>query len=180
VEVNDVDYKRLEENICDVVKEQQIKLGYMREVIRLYYPLQTLNSFLKTDLGKEDMHNALLEFSGEVSGRLGKIEVSNNGERFCLCLPEEASEYVHENIPQEDFICELIETVSRHGILIEDVIAVFRKYSDRVHVEKMEDEDFDYLVYFEDGKPDAFRYCLTKEGEHVIYHRYTEEDFSDL
>jgi hypothetical protein len=46
-------------------------------------------------------------------------------------------------------------------------------------VEESPDEDFDCLVYFEDGQPDSFRYCLTQEGCHVIYHRFTIEDFQE-
>jgi hypothetical protein len=179
-EVNEVDFSRLEENICDVIKEQQIKLGYRREVVRLYYPLLTLNRFLKTDLETADMNKILQEFCGEVEERLGKIEVSNKGERFCLCLPEEASEYVHNNTPHDGFIYDFIGAVSAHGATMDEVIGVFWKYSDRVHVEARVDDEFDYLVYFEDGSPDDFRYCLTKEGEHIIYHRYTREDFKDF
>jgi hypothetical protein len=44
----------------------------------------------------------------------------------------------------------------------------------------MTGEDFDYLVYFEDGRPDAFRYCLTQEGHHIIYHRFTADDYNDF
>jgi hypothetical protein len=175
-----VDFLKLEKNICDVIKEEQIKLGYRCEVIRLYYPLLSLNRFLRTDLGIEGMQAALAEFCGTVEGRLGKLEVSNRGERFCLCFPPEASEYVYKNTPQSGFLYDFIGAVSRHGVTMEEVIAVFRRYSDHVHVESMQDDDFDYLVYFEDGQPDSFRYCLTQEGHHVIYHRFTIEDYSDF
>lgn len=39
---------------------------------------------------------------------------------------------------------------------------------------------FDYLVYFEDGIPDDYRYCLSLEGEHMIYHKFTPEDYEDF
>ena len=32
-------YHRLENSIIDVIKEEQAKLGYRKEEIRLYYPL---------------------------------------------------------------------------------------------------------------------------------------------
>ena len=37
--------------------------------------------------------------------------------------------------------------------------------------------EFDYLLEFEDGKPDAFVYCITDEGCHLTYHRFTREDY---
>ena len=44
-----MDFSRLEKNISDVIKEQQAKLGYMREKVRLYYPLNSLNHFFGTE-----------------------------------------------------------------------------------------------------------------------------------
>ena len=38
-------FHELEENLIDMVKEQQAKLGFRPEVIRLYYPVSTLNHF---------------------------------------------------------------------------------------------------------------------------------------
>lgn len=39
-------YHRLENSIIDVIKEEQAKLGYRKEEIRLYYPLSSLDHFL--------------------------------------------------------------------------------------------------------------------------------------
>ncbi len=173
-------FSKLEQNICDVIKEEQIKLGYRKEVIRLYYPILSLNRFLETDFDVVEMNRALVEFCGSVQEKLGKIEISNVGERFCFCLPPQASEYIYTHTEQEGFLYDFIQTVSGHSVSIEDVIAVFKKYSQCVHVEKATHGEFDYLVYFEDGQPDSFRYCLTDEGCHVIYHRFTIEDYKDF
>lgn len=37
---NDMKFDKLEQNIIDMIKEEQAKLGYRRENIRLYYPSQ--------------------------------------------------------------------------------------------------------------------------------------------
>ena len=44
-----VDFTRLEKNIIEVIQEEQIKLGYRSELIRLYYPITSLNRFFHTD-----------------------------------------------------------------------------------------------------------------------------------
>ena len=36
-----MDYHKLEQSLIDVVKEEQAKLGYRKEEIRLYYPLSS-------------------------------------------------------------------------------------------------------------------------------------------
>ena len=33
------------------------------------------------------------------------------------------------------------------------------------------------LLEFEDGKPDAYVYCITDEGCHLTYHRFTKDDY---
>ena len=39
-------YARLAKSLIDIVKEQQAKLGYRKEIVRLYYPLSTLRHSL--------------------------------------------------------------------------------------------------------------------------------------
>lgn len=39
-------YAKLEKNLIDIIREQQMKLGYCSEDVRLYYPLSSLNHFL--------------------------------------------------------------------------------------------------------------------------------------
>lgn len=173
-------YAKLEKNIIDVLKEQQVKLGYRSETVRLYYPLQSLNRFLGTNHDVEAMKEELKLFSKSVENKLGSIEISNEKERFCLFLPQQASDFVHKHMNHTEFIRDFVNTVSRHGVTIEEVLEQFYKYSDKVHVEKVIHGEFDYLVYFEDGKPDAFRYCITDEGCHIIYHRFTEDDYKDF
>ena len=40
----------LEKVICDTIKEEQIKLGYQKETIRLYYPMSSLVHILEEDI----------------------------------------------------------------------------------------------------------------------------------
>ena len=42
-----VDFTRLEKNIIEVIQEEQIKLGYRSELIRLYYPIKVSVSALQ-------------------------------------------------------------------------------------------------------------------------------------
>ena len=48
-------YAKLEKNLIDILKEQQMKLGYCDEEVRLYYPLSSLNHFFGTDDSAEAM-----------------------------------------------------------------------------------------------------------------------------
>lgn len=76
--------KALEKDICYVIKEEQIKLGFIKESISLYYPLSSLNSILETECNAEEMLQALDEFKIKSKAEFGDIDVSVKGERFVL------------------------------------------------------------------------------------------------
>jgi len=175
-----MDFSKLKKNIFDVIKEQQVKLGYRKEAIRLYYPLQSLNRLLSTDLNESEMKSVLNSFAESVKKELGNISISGDNKRFCFFLPEEASEYIYTHTEQKGFLYDFIAAVSKHNASVDEVIEVFRKYSECVHIEKINNGEFDYLIYFENGEPDDYRYCLTVEGEHIIYHRFTLDDYKDF
>ena len=76
-----MNFKKLENNLLDMIQEQQVKIGYMSGVTRFYYPLQSLNRLLGTELTEEEMQHALEEFSDHACDRLGKVKASSKNER---------------------------------------------------------------------------------------------------
>lgn len=48
-------YEQLERSLIDIMKEEQAKLGYRKEQVRLYYPLSSLNHFFDAEDNTEDM-----------------------------------------------------------------------------------------------------------------------------
>lgn len=175
-----MNFKKLENNIVDLIEEQQLKLGYLKETVRLYYPLSSLNNFLKTSCNVDEMREQLQYFGEKTKAHLGEIKVTNSGERFCIAVPPTGAEYVYNKLDKNGFLAQLIEVVRNHGCTLEQVLQIFNKHSDKVHVEQMSNGEFDYLIYFEEGVPDDYRYCITVEGEHVTYHRYTPEDYVEF
>ena len=174
-------FDRLEQHICDMILEQQLKLGYREETIRLYYLLPSLNRLLGTDEDADGMRHLLHEFVQYAAKDLGQVGYRFLADgRIGFVLPPEAGRFVKqkEKSPQALFLKEFLTAISHHGNSIQEIEAVFRRYSDQVHVEAILQGDFDYLVYFEDGIPDAYRYCITQEGPHLSYHRFTEDDYA--
>ena len=167
----------LSQNIFDVIEEGQLKLGYRREAIRLYYPLASLNAFFAAAYDRAQMHEALLRFAKEHRDAFGEIAVSSRGDRFCLTVPPEGVEFVHSHADESGFLAEFLRAISRHGATVDDLLAVFRRHSDRVVVKSLHNGEFDALIYFEDGVPDAYRYCIAKEPCHLTYHRFTKADY---
>lgn len=206
--MHELDYSNLERSLIDVIKEEQAKLGYYREDIRLYYPLSSLNHFLGTDVNADKMQK-ILEGTGEnvdetrnivegkeagsataepivagmnatLSDKLGMVEVSHRGDRFCFHILPEGVEYVHENTKENEFIRELVNLVAKHGCTINQIYELFTAHSDRVGREKMDNGEFDERIWFEDDADDPYYYCFKQEGGHMIYHRFLPEDYEDF
>ena len=148
---------RLEENLIDLVKEQQAKLGFRPEVIRLYYPVSTLNHFFGSEDTAEEMKARLNGLEAHMKGTLGEVRVTAKGDRFCFLIPEEGVAYVKEHTRPNEFI-----------------------RSAKPVFEKSEDGDFDWVFHFADGIPDRYYYCFKDEGCHLIYHRFLPEDYAEL
>ena len=172
-------YERLEKSLIDLVKEEQAKLGYRKEMIRLYYPLSSLNHFMETNADSEEMQELLADFPKAAEDIFGEVGITHAKDRFCFALSEKASEYVHENMKPNEFIKELVELVAKHGFTMEDIEVLFRSHSDKIVAEPMDNGEFDRMIRFEEGE-DKYYYCFKDEGCHIIYHRFLPEDYADF
>ena len=174
-----MNYNRLETSLIDVIKEEQAKLGYMKEKISLYYPLSSLNHFFGNETDAAGMMEILKDFPSYIEEKFGEVAVSHRGDRFCFTVSEKASEYVHNNMKENEFIKALIELVGRHGCTIDEIKELFHSYSDKIITEPMDNEEFDVMIRFDDGS-DPYYYCFKDEGCHIIYHRFLPEDYADF
>lgn len=175
-----MNFERLEKNITDNIKEAQIKLGFDNRPISLNYMESSLKNLLRTD----DVRTALEKFPETVREKFGDVTFREIKGGYCLTISAVGTSYVN-NLGGYEFLTEFINTVRNHGVSVEDVISVFKKYSDSVIVEEKNNDEFNYLVYFSDGIPDEYLYCLAVEEEidghlHITYHRFIREDYEEF
>ncbi|HBB72378.1 MAG TPA: hypothetical protein DCZ71_07200 [Ruminococcus sp.] len=175
-------FERLEKNLTDNIHEAQIKLGYSGRPMSLNYMLSTLEHLA----GEPWTEQVWERFCREVSPRLGVLTARPVSGGYCITIPPEGTAYVHEKLDGvQDFISELIETVRSHVSSADEVVGLFRKWSDSVEVCQPDSEEVDLAVRFTDGIPDEYVYCLTAEpcmdgGCHISYHRFIPEDYREL
>lgn len=174
------DYSALLQSLIDVVQEEQIKIGYRKETIRLYYPVKSVNNLLGMDGSVDELMKILQNFVANSKENLGDIIYSIENERCCFVISEAGVEYIHKNIGERSFLKDFIERISKCHCTINEIESIFKKYSESYRCEKVENGEFDYLLWFEDGKPDRYMYCIKFEGEHAIYHRFTKKDYEDF
>lgn len=174
-----LDFASLKKNLFDVIKESQIKLGYAKTSIGFYYPLESLNRLLNVALDEAGMSQVLQEFAVFSENELGKLLISSKNNRFCIRIPEKGIEYVHDKVANTDtgFLESFVKKMSLCNLSLDDILDVFYQYSHHVICNKMDSDDFDYVIYFEDGEPDDYRYCIKFEGGCAIYHRFTPKDY---
>lgn len=183
------------QNMIDQISEAQIKLGYARETIRLYFPAASLRSLLEMppenassqelpsdDTASDDLLDYLQKEPSLRSGVLGDLQFRRRGSRFEVSVPPEGSEYVFRNVRPSDFLTDLIGLFrEHHSCTTEQIRSVFEKYSTDVCCEQMpEGSDFDYVLYFRDGRIDPYYYCIHQEMGHTIYHRFLKKDWMQL
>lgn len=178
------DFKRLEKNILDNIFEAQVKLGFDHRAMSLNYTSASLEHLLGEKLTPEEMRQILADFSDYSLPRLGQLTYSEIKNGFCITVPPEGTKFVHSRYDGGQFISSLVGSIREHRTL-EEILDIFRRFSDSVSVTEMNNDEFKYLVYFRDGVPDDYRYCLSADEEidgsvHVTYHRFIREDYEDL
>ena len=201
--------QKLIKNMTDQIKEAQIKLGFVRESIRLYFPWESFMVLLGETLWEENSSginsedkiqqengnhkktenkarksrilnelNSSSEFA--VSG-LGQVSFRESRGRVEVTIPPEGAEYVHREIPDPPFLKEMIRLFgTHHDISIHDICDCFARFSPDYVCLEMQDNDFDYVLYFQDEEIDPYYYCIKMEMGHTIYHRFMKEDYEKL
>ena len=167
---------RLEKNLCGVVLEMALKMGLTASPLSLNYPSSSLCRML--EVAPAALPKALDAFVAARTEVFGAVHVQAHEDGFCLTIPAEGVQRIVSRAPAADFLRDLIQTAQAPGVTSEALVAVFRRHSQRVHVEAAASSEFDLLVYFEDGVPDDFRYCIDAHEGFVSYHRFSREDYA--
>ena len=168
---------KLEQNLSGVIAEMVLKLGLTGVPLSLNYPCASRGRMLGVADDPQALQPALEAFFAARVGLYGAVHVEPHEDGFCLAIPAEGVARVVAQAPAAAFLRDLIHTAQTPGATADDLLAAFRRHSDRVHVEPAGNDEFDLLVYFEDGVPDDFRYCIDQHDGFASYHRFSREDY---
>lgn len=173
--------ERFLKNIMDQIKEAQLKLGYVKETVRLYYPAASLNGLLGTDCASAKELAVLLQHTFSQETVLGTLQFHTHADRIEIGIPPEGAEYVYRKVETPAFLKELIELFqTRHSCSLEEIQEVFGHHGSYVCERMPEGSDFDYVMYFENEAVDEYYYCIKMEMGHTIYHRFVKADYQNL
>ena len=161
--------QRLIKNITDQIKEAQMKLGFVRESIRLYFPWDSFMVLLGETLEEEgsgihsedklfpadgncseterkkQKRRILNELNGSAgfgTGGLGQVSFRESRGRVEVTIPPEGAEYVHREISDPPFLKAVIELFgTSHNPSVDDVCACFAEFSPDYVCCKIQDND---------------------------------------
>lgn len=174
--------QKLTQNIIDTIKEWQIKIGYQKESIGLYYPADSLKNLLElpADTSLKTLLEQLSLFSKSNETQLGKLGISNDKERICLQIPEYGVTYIHENVPDSAFLKAFLKEITTPGCTLEKIRNVFHTFSNNVVEADLEHHGLGKVFYFMDDTIDPYVYCLEFDAFGATYHRFSKEDYEAL
>lgn len=174
---------RFIENVIEQIKEVQLKLGFVKESIRLYYPVESLCRLLQIENKNEKELLILLKTEESLlNTNLGILQFSLSKSRIEVGISSVGAAYVQEHIPNPPFLTSMIQLFQeKHNPSIEEICVCFAQFNKDYVCEQMESgQDFDYVLYFPQKEPDGWFYCVRTEMGHTIYHRFTEEDYKAM
>ncbi|WMJ87320.1 DUF3877 family protein [Anaerocolumna sp. MB42-C2] len=178
---NKTGFFNLEENINSTIYEGLLKLGYQNnESFSIYYDLDLLNHLLQTAFESNELCLGYLqEFKAYAKKHLFDIEISLERNRFKFTVSKDGIEYIykHENNP---FLQELIQTVNTHSFHLEDILAIFKRYSGDYVCEEIDNDEFQYVLYFKNNRFDRFKYCFTFDEMGGYYHRLLDFSYNKI
>lgn len=172
-------FDKLERNIISVIKESQAKLGYEKMPLGINYIKPSLRHLLN-DCTDDEIVPLLNRFAREKQDKFGDISIAETDGGYRLTVSEKGVELVHNSLSDNDFIVQFVNAIRQPDCNIDKVVALFKSFGENVHFEKTSNGEFEYLIYFEDGEPDEFYYCLDDDDFGVTYHRFTKEDYIDF
>ena len=156
----DMKLEALIQNMTDQIKEAQLKLGYARETMRLYYPLSSLNAML--EMQETDIRELAKKIRHELEAKkekMGDTQIRIHADRIVFTIPPDFVEYVHEQVPEPPFLKELIQLFrEKHACTKEEITAVFEKFGAYECRQMPDGMDFDYVIYFTDSSIDSYDY----------------------
>ncbi len=87
------------QNMTDQIKEAQLKLGYARETMRLYYPLSSLNAMLETQ--ETDIRELAKKIRHELEAEAEKVSGASAGGQASEAVEDERLAGSIQKMPEQ-------------------------------------------------------------------------------
>lgn len=176
---------KLEKHIIDTIKEWHLKIGYQKENIRLYFPLESVKSFLNIDAEEKSSAESLCDivqsYLLEKMSMMGSVKVSQQENRFCIEISKELNEYIAKHIEPSEFLQKFLKVLSSGHI--EEVRKLFQDYAEQKqghYVEEPHEGEGGIAFSFQEERIDPYVYCVEQDDFGLTYHRFVKKEYEKL
>ncbi|MDO4344375.1 MAG: DUF3877 family protein [Eubacteriales bacterium] len=175
----------LKKHIIDTVKEWQMKIGYMDEDMKLYYPMDSLKTMLglEKNVEKVELDHALQKFAENVRGELGELKITDSNGRYCLDISPEGCAWIEENVPEPGFLKALLAIITSGDKGMEEVRRCFGEYAKKYGCSYTEENEschgMGHVFFFDDPASDEYVYCVEENEFGLTYHRFGRDDYKN-
>lgn len=171
---------RLNNSITSTIYEGIVKIGYEKDTsINIYYDLDLLNYLLNTDfLQENECLSYLQEYLGVLNTEHPFMQIQLVKKRFQFTVTKYGVEKILSEYQDKPFLKDLIEMAKDHNFALEDIKALFQKYSSEYLMEETDNMEFQYVFSFPDKKFDEYMYCFNLND--CYYHRLLPYDYEHL
>ena len=172
-------FANLFKNIETTIYEGLLKLGYSGdESFGIYYDLDLLNHLLQTEYtSKNDMNTYLQSFVNYANNHLNDLSLSLEKGRFKFSVARNGIAYIMQSNKHNSFLKDLITKVNSHNFTLEDILNIFKQYSNDFICEEVNNSEFQYVIYFTDTSLDHFKYCFNFDEMGGYYHRLLDYSY---
>jgi len=173
-------FEYLEKNLCDSIFEMMLKLQENHSSsICIYYTPDLAAYLIGTDINK--LNNKLIEFKSFVKERIGKIDIElASDKRYGIRVYADGIDKIMQSNPRRFFLKKLIEAIRKRDCSIEKIKQIFAEESSDFICKKINNSEFQYLVYFIDENIDEYNYRFTFDVMGSYYHRLIDYDLEHL
>ncbi|SFR75103.1 DUF3877 family protein [Anaeromicropila populeti] len=175
-------FKRLDNSITSTIYEGILKLGYdTGHNMSIYYDLDLLNHLLDTSFQtNQECITYLMDYISEKNSESETCLIFPENGRFKFTVTNLGIEQILSQYKHKPFLKELVDLVRTHIFSVDDIYALFQKYSTEFVGEKVDHSEFQYVFYFNDIQFDEYKYCFNFDEIGGYYHRLLDYDFDKL
>jgi hypothetical protein len=100
--------------------------------------------------------------------------------RFKFTILKEGITYIYKHNENNIFLKELINTVKGASFSLLDITEIFEHYSPDFVCERINNSEFEYVLFFNDRTLDPFKYCFTFNQMGGYYHRLLDFSYNQI
>ena len=159
------------------VEEMCSKMGMTLPGCSLNLPSGSLMRMLNTNA--DELSKSVANFCQSFSAAFGNLSAYPYENGWCFVFTAQAVNAIMHRPIGGYFLQATCALSANHHATADQWKSIFSQFGECV-LQKTNDAEYDWLLYYPSGQPVNFVYCLKQEGSHISAHRLARLEFEQL